>query len=66
MVSNYILTLIQRTLIHYHPSQSLLPSPKGAGIVGTLAMPFIRPIQRRFFQDVATSMRTIVRTNQSE
>ena len=36
---------------------------RGAGVVGTLAMPFIRPIQRRFFRDVAAAMQRIVADN---
>jgi len=37
---------------------------KGAGVVGALAMPFIRPIQRRFFRDMAAAMQRIVADGQ--
>jgi uncharacterized protein (UPF0548 family) len=33
---------------------------KGSGLIGELSMPFIRPIQQRFFKDVSASMKRII------
>ena len=38
---------------------------KGAGAVGTLGMPFIRPIQSAFFRDVTLSMKKIMSVESS-
>lgn len=35
---------------------------KGAGVLGTLSMPLIRPIQRAFFRDVTYSMKNLMET----
>lgn len=44
---------------------SIYSYTKGAGLLGTAAMPFIRPIQHWFFRDVAQSMKRIVAANTS-
>lgn len=36
---------------------------KGAGVLGTLAMPFIRPIQGAFFRDVTLTMKKLMSAN---
>ena len=42
---------------------SLYSFTRGAGLIGSVAMPFIRPIQSRFFHDVTESMRQLMIIN---
>lgn len=35
---------------------------KGAGVLGTLSMPFIRPIQSAFFRDVTLTMKSLMKS----
>jgi uncharacterized protein (UPF0548 family) len=41
---------------------SMFSFTKGSGLLGTLAMPFIRPLQKSFFKDIEKSMVAIAQT----